>query len=1018
MVDKGDPNKASQTKTTKIIAKDSSDNVSGDDLLDDVGTADEKDSVKADKADKTKAKEEGRGGNKIQRNNNQREYDYAAYISFAQKDATIGSWLQKRMEGYRVPTHLVGIRSPIGPLKEKIGRIYCDPNDYSADAVLSDKAKKALRNASALVVLGSLDGANSPTVNEEVKYFIKHGSARRIYVLLTGMEREAEEKDLMPPALRRRRIPVIEARQTADNYAAESLEIIAYVTGLDIDLVKSREIFASYSRLKIALWTTTAAASIALVSLVWGGLSYYYGATSEERLTTAVNLSDHLMDQSMAMRDRYGVPLQVVNDLLTTADQRYHDMSLEAGLSDDLSVKRVQQLTAFSRYFSSLGQYNEAEKRNMIAINVAQTSDLAKREDMAKAYFEALYQLANVRIQKNDLPGSLETFMQALDFADKQVSNAEESQKGLDWLRYYSRAWNGQAQSYLLLGQYDDALNAIDQAKRAAQQSWRGMPESSVGGKRQYAEAQMTAGDVFAAMSNANLAQEQYDAALQSLRQLAAQPNDEKGLQELIYLVLGKVNHYQPPVRALSSLDEMLSITKSYLVANSDDRLWLRRQGQVWHRMAQVQSGIPNADARQSLDNALAILEPISERADASIEWLDLDANVRFTLAQQQELEGDLVSAAENYEKSAWKLNQLIKVVGELTPENSVDAVQAKVSEFGPMASRGFLNASRLQIASGDLTKATELAQNALYELPSLPNRMEGDYRVWELELEAYLTMAEALLTSGAIDRADEQVKKAFITLKETEDRNALKGHFGHMHGLAWRMMGGISSQQGMYDQALEQYQSARDFFKARITELDETLREETLGRQARMMFLDAQVRTYRDYYHTWRITANLYQRSSRPDMELQAIETALAILDIMPEAAEPTAWKFDDPARIDFYRRAAMLHERAGRTLDAIEYFEKSIEAGKELMRKMEQRPGVIDVGMELATLTMRLGGIQESRGRRNASMRATQEAREILLQTLKYAGYSASVWSKNVDQYHQVLDRLNELDVALMMR
>ena len=96
------------------------------------------------------------------------QFKFSAFLSYAHADARWGTWLHKRLEGYKLDRELVGRVTPRGPVPKTLRPIFRDRDDFSGGHTLTDATIVALDASAALIVVCSTVAATRPAVNEEV----------------------------------------------------------------------------------------------------------------------------------------------------------------------------------------------------------------------------------------------------------------------------------------------------------------------------------------------------------------------------------------------------------------------------------------------------------------------------------------------------------------------------------------------------------------------------------------------------------------------------------------------------------------------------------------------------------------------------------------------------------------------------------------------------------------------------------------------------------------------------------
>ena len=115
---------------------------------------------------------------------------YKAFISYSHQDESWARWLQRTLESYRIPRHLVGRPTPFGKVPSRLSPVFRDREDLSSATDLSQSIKRELEQSETLVVICSPASAGSRWVNEEIRYFQSLGRADRIHALIVDGEPE------------------------------------------------------------------------------------------------------------------------------------------------------------------------------------------------------------------------------------------------------------------------------------------------------------------------------------------------------------------------------------------------------------------------------------------------------------------------------------------------------------------------------------------------------------------------------------------------------------------------------------------------------------------------------------------------------------------------------------------------------------------------------------------------------------------------------------------------------------
>ena len=120
---------------------------------------------------------------------------YRAFISYSHEDARAAKWMQRAIETYRVPRHLV---KSLGLEGHRMGRVFRDRDELGSASSLSDAITAALDESECLIVVCSPAVIESKWVHEEIVYFRSHYPGRPVLPLIV----EGDPDAVLPDALR------------------------------------------------------------------------------------------------------------------------------------------------------------------------------------------------------------------------------------------------------------------------------------------------------------------------------------------------------------------------------------------------------------------------------------------------------------------------------------------------------------------------------------------------------------------------------------------------------------------------------------------------------------------------------------------------------------------------------------------------------------------------------------------------------------------------------------------------
>ena len=187
------------------------------------------------------------------------DFQYSAFISYSHADEKVAEWLQRALETYRTPKHLVGQQGRHGAIAARPGKVFRDRDELPSSASLSEEIETALAQSASLIVICSPASARSRWVNEEILAFKRLGRERRILSLIVAGEPWADEhgrpaeEECFPLALRyaldddgqlgdeRSEVIAADLRPGKDGRRAALLKLLAGMLGVGFDDLRQRE---------------------------------------------------------------------------------------------------------------------------------------------------------------------------------------------------------------------------------------------------------------------------------------------------------------------------------------------------------------------------------------------------------------------------------------------------------------------------------------------------------------------------------------------------------------------------------------------------------------------------------------------------------------------------------------------------------------------------------------------------------------------------------------------------------
>lgn len=166
--------------------------------------------------------------------------EYFAFISYKREDVKWATWLQRKLENYRLPSSMNGRTD----LPRHIRPVFRDVSELSS-GVLAEEIRSALRHSRYLIVICSPNAAQSEWVDREIESFMESGRADRIIPLIVEGTPHADNpaEECYPMALRQlpyeKELLGISVREAGREAAAT--KVVAHMLGLSFDSLWRRE---------------------------------------------------------------------------------------------------------------------------------------------------------------------------------------------------------------------------------------------------------------------------------------------------------------------------------------------------------------------------------------------------------------------------------------------------------------------------------------------------------------------------------------------------------------------------------------------------------------------------------------------------------------------------------------------------------------------------------------------------------------------------------------------------------
>jgi tetratricopeptide (TPR) repeat protein len=212
---------------------------------------------------------------------------YRAFISYSHSDEAYARWLQRALEGYRLPRQLRRTRAD---LPARLYPVFRDRDELASGTDLSDSIRRAMDDSEALIVICSPAARASRWVSEEIRRFRSLGRGDRVFCLMVaGSPDPASPECAFPDALltdddgNALHEPLAaDVTPGGDSKRDAMLKIAAGLLNVGVDELKRRD-----AQRRARLWSMVAFGSLVIAALTVGLALYAFGARREAEIRRA-----------------------------------------------------------------------------------------------------------------------------------------------------------------------------------------------------------------------------------------------------------------------------------------------------------------------------------------------------------------------------------------------------------------------------------------------------------------------------------------------------------------------------------------------------------------------------------------------------------------------------------------------------------------------------------------------------------------------------------------------------------
>jgi tetratricopeptide (TPR) repeat protein len=282
---------------------------------------------------------------------------YVAFISYSHKDAAMGRWLHRKLEGYRLPKRLAGTQGENGEVPERLTPIFRDRDELPAAGDLSERVRAALAVSRSLIVVCSPNSAASPWVAKEIATFRELHPGRPIFTAII----KGEPDQCFSPALVEGGVEPLAAdlRKRGDGRRLGMLKLVAALAGIGLDSLVQRD--AARQIRRVTYFGATAVAAMLVMALLTM-LAISARAEADRQRAEAEGLIEFMLTDLRTKLKGVG-SIEVQNAVNRRAISYYDSQGAPEGLPDDSVERRARILHAIGEDYEKWGDLDAAIDR-------------------------------------------------------------------------------------------------------------------------------------------------------------------------------------------------------------------------------------------------------------------------------------------------------------------------------------------------------------------------------------------------------------------------------------------------------------------------------------------------------------------------------------------------------------------------------------------------------------------------------------------------------------------------------
>jgi tetratricopeptide (TPR) repeat protein len=579
---------------------------------------------------------------------------YGAFLSYSHADESVARWLHRKLEGYRVPSRLVGTEGRFGILPARLDAIFRDRDELPTAADLSHVITSALQDSAALVVVCSPAAARSRWVNAEVEAFKATGRGERIYCFVVAGDpgNRVGNETCFPPALlapdalggAAHEPLAADARASGDGRERAFMRLIAGLLGVGFNDLAQREAQRRHRRLAITLGASLAITALAL------GLAISASVARNDAQRRQAQAEDIMGFMLGDLRDKLRTVgrldlMRVVDDKAT----RYFAALDPRDLSDRTLEEQARLLTGVGEvrldegnHDEALAAFREAHARSTL-LHERDPGNGQRLFDLAQAE----YWIGFVGLQQGDLATAGDWMRR---YRDSTLRLAEIDPDNFDWQKEKAYGYHNLAVLDERRGRYAEAEEAL-LAERELYRRW--LEERPADLELRFEAANLSSWLGSLAMRQGRLAEAEPRFAEQAhamRRNAAEEPLVARWQEYLVdaWLLLADAQAAQGRLReARASVEQAHSMAEALFAKDPANNYWRLSLGRVlwWQAWFATRQGPATPASAQEAADVLSQAHATEPRNRHVLNWLIRTRHLQAEVALSR---GDLRAAREH----------------------------------------------------------------------------------------------------------------------------------------------------------------------------------------------------------------------------------------------------------------------------------------------------------------------------------------------------------------------------------